>query len=156
MNLDRQRLKRVWSPGIKVGPWLFLSGVVGVDFDTSETVGLSAGGKMTPRSIDPEAQWRQCLTNLKVMVEAAGGTMNDIVRADVHVTDMRYYDIYPPLVGGDFKYPIDDSKKIMLDAVAPLGDGYVAAVRKGLEERWMDVYPRPRKLAGAPAGARVR
>lgn len=83
--------ERVWSPGIKVGPWLFLSGVVGVDFDTSDTVGLSGGGKMTPRSIDPEAQWRQCLTNLKVMVEAAGGTMNDIVRADVHVTDMRYY-----------------------------------------------------------------
>src|SRR5450759_4377848 len=46
------------------------------------------------------------------------------------VADMRYYDIYPPLVGGDFKYPIDDSKKIMLDAVKPLGDAYVATVRK--------------------------
>ena len=65
------------------------------------------------------------------------------------VADMRYYDIYPPLVGGDFKYPIDDSKKIMLDAVKPLGDAYVATVRKGLKDRWMDVYPRPRKLSGA-------
>ena len=65
------------------------------------------------------------------------------------VTDMRYYDIYPPLVGGDFKYTIDDSKKIMLDAVQPLGGDYVAAVKKGLNERWMDVYPRPRKLSGA-------
>lgn len=83
--------ERIWSPGIKVGPWLFISGVVAVDFDTSETVGLSGGGRMTPQSVDPEAQWRQCLTNLKVMVEAAGGTMRDIVRADVHVTDMRYY-----------------------------------------------------------------
>jgi oligoendopeptidase F len=65
------------------------------------------------------------------------------------VTDMRYYDIYPPLVGGDFKYPIDESKKIMLDAVKPLGDAYVARVRQGLMDRWMDVYPRPRKLSGA-------
>ena len=65
------------------------------------------------------------------------------------VTDMRYYDIYPPLVGGDFKYPIDDSKKIMLEAVKPLGDAYVATVRKGLNDRWMDVYPRPHKLSGA-------
>ena len=65
------------------------------------------------------------------------------------VSDMRYYDIYPPLVGGDFKYPIDESKKIMLDAVQPLGDDYVAVVKKGLRERWMDVYPRPHKLSGA-------
>jgi oligoendopeptidase F len=65
------------------------------------------------------------------------------------VADMHYYDMYPPLVGGDFKYPIDDSKKIMLDAVKPLGDAYVAAVRKGLKDRWMDVYPRQRKLSGA-------
>jgi 2-iminobutanoate/2-iminopropanoate deaminase len=70
---------------------LFVSGVVGVDLEKGGTVGLSGGGAMTPPSIDPEAQWRQCLTNLKTMVEAAGGTMNDYVRADVHVTDMRYY-----------------------------------------------------------------
>ncbi len=63
--------------------------------------------------------------------------------------DLCYYDIYPPLVRGNFKYSIDDSKKIMLDAVEPLGDSYVAAVRKGLKDRWMDVYPRPHKLSGA-------
>lgn len=65
------------------------------------------------------------------------------------VADMRYYDIYPPLVGGDLKYPIDESNKIMLDAVMPLGDAYVSAVRKGIKERWADVHPRPRKLSGA-------
>ena len=65
------------------------------------------------------------------------------------VSEMRYYDIYPPLVGGDYKYPIDESKKIMLEAVKPLGDAYVATVKRGLDERWMDVYPRPRKLSGA-------
>lgn len=65
------------------------------------------------------------------------------------VDEMRYYDIYPPLVGGDFKYPIDESNMIMLEAVKPLGDAYVAAVKKGIQERWADVHPRPRKLSGA-------
>ena len=62
---------------------------------------------------------------------------------------MRYYDIYPPLVSSDLKYPIDQGKAMMLEAVKPLGEAYVAAMAKGLQNRWMDVYPRPRKLSGA-------
>jgi len=38
---------------------------------------------------------------------------------------------------------------MMLSAVRPLGEDYVAAMKKGVESRWMDVYPRPRKLSGA-------
>jgi oligoendopeptidase F len=63
--------------------------------------------------------------------------------------EMRYYDIYPPLVSSARKYPIDDGKKMMLEAVKPLGERYVAAMAAGLQNRWMDVYPRPRKLSGA-------
>ena len=62
---------------------------------------------------------------------------------------MRYYDIYPPLVSSARKYPIDEGKKMMLEAVKPLGERYVAAMAAGLQNRWMDVYPRPRKLSGA-------
>ena len=65
------------------------------------------------------------------------------------VQEMHYYDIYPPLVKSDREYPIDEGKKLMLEAVAPLGPDYVAAMKNGLEHRWMDVYPRPRKLSGA-------
>ncbi len=65
------------------------------------------------------------------------------------VKELRYYDIYPPLVKSDRVFPIDEGKKLMLEAVAPLGKAYVAEMKKGLEQRWMDVYPRPRKLAGA-------
>ncbi len=82
---------RIWSPGIKVGPWLFVSGITAVDYEKGKTVGLSAGGPLTPESIDPEAQWRQVLTNIKNLVESAGGTMKDVVLANVFVTDMRYY-----------------------------------------------------------------
>ncbi len=65
------------------------------------------------------------------------------------VTEMRYYDIYPPLVSGGREYPIDEGVKMMVESVAPLGPEYVAAMKKGLAERWMDVYPRPKKLSGA-------
>jgi oligoendopeptidase F len=63
--------------------------------------------------------------------------------------EMRYYDIYPPLVTGEYSYSLEDAKRLTLDAVKPLGDEYVAALSKGFESRWMDVYPRPRKQSGA-------
>ena len=65
------------------------------------------------------------------------------------VTDMHYYDIYPPLVKGDRTYSLDDAKRLTLEAVAPLGPDYVAAMKHGFDNRWMDAYPRPRKLSGA-------
>jgi oligoendopeptidase F len=63
--------------------------------------------------------------------------------------EMRYYDVYPPLVSSKRRYPIDEGKKMMLESVKPLGERYVAAMAAGLKNRWMDVYPRPRKLSGA-------
>lgn len=65
------------------------------------------------------------------------------------VQDLRYFDIYPPLVSGNFKYPVAEGVKLMLESVKPLGDDYVKAMTKATTERWMDVYPRPRKRSGA-------
>ena len=65
------------------------------------------------------------------------------------VSEMRYFDIYPPLVGAGREYPIDEGVRLMLGAVKPLGPEYVAAMRKGIEDRWMDVYPRQGKQSGA-------
>jgi len=64
--------------------------------------------------------------------------------------DMHYYDIYPPLVHGEqFKFPLAMGKQLTLEAVAPLGPDYVAAMRQGFGSRWMDAYPRPHKQSGA-------
>jgi oligoendopeptidase F len=65
------------------------------------------------------------------------------------VPQLHYYDIYPPLVKGDFKIPYDRGRKLVLEAVAPLGKDYVDALAYGLDHRWMDLYPRPRKQSGA-------
>ncbi len=65
------------------------------------------------------------------------------------VGQMSYYDIYPPIVGGDYKFPLAQGKALTLEAVAPLGADYVATLGKAFDARWMDAYPRPRKLSGA-------
>jgi 2-iminobutanoate/2-iminopropanoate deaminase len=41
---------------------------------------------------DIKAQTRQVCENVQAALEAAGGTMDDIVRVDVYVTDMRHFD----------------------------------------------------------------
>jgi oligoendopeptidase F len=65
------------------------------------------------------------------------------------VAEMRYYDIYPPLVSGGRKYPIDEGVSLMLESAKPLGKEYVDAMAAGTKARWMDVHPRPGKLSGA-------
>ena len=65
------------------------------------------------------------------------------------VQEMRYYDIYPPLVKSELRFPYERGRQMMLESAKPLGPEYGAALAKGLDSRWMDLYPRPRKRAGA-------
>ncbi len=68
---------------------------------------------------------------------------------------LHYYDIYPPLVTTELAYPIAAGEQLVLDALAPLGADYVATVRRGFTERWMDTYPRPGKRSGAYSNGSV-
>jgi len=66
------------------------------------------------------------------------------------VDTLKYSDVYAPVVKGiDLKYTYDQAKKLVVDAAKPLGKGYVRVVKKGLENRWVDVYPTPAKRSGA-------
>ena len=65
------------------------------------------------------------------------------------VDEMRYYDIYPPLVSLDRKFDIETSKRITLEAMSVLGDDWVAMQRDAMEQRWMHVYPQRGKRSGA-------
>jgi len=125
---------RVWSPGIRVGPWLFLSGVTAVDYKTMTTVGATGGTSTTPPKIDPEAQWRQVLNNIKDIMESAGGSMADIVMANVFVTDMQYYAHYQHIRSEYFTppYPVCTAVAVRdlvhpdwileIEAIAYIGD----------------------------------
>lgn len=65
------------------------------------------------------------------------------------VTDMRYWDIYPPLVSGELHFPIERGKELVLDAMTPLGPEARQSIAEGFSARWMDVYPRQGKKSGA-------
>ena len=65
------------------------------------------------------------------------------------IDDLRYYDVYPPLIELEREYPLDEGKAITLAALRPMGKEYVDVVRKGFDARWMDAYPRPGKRSGA-------
>jgi len=65
------------------------------------------------------------------------------------VDEMRYYDIYPPLVSLDRTFDIETSKAIVLDAMAVLGDDWVGMQRDAMNRRWMHVFPQRGKRSGA-------
>lgn len=62
---------------------------------------------------------------------------------------MHYYDIYPPMVSLDKEFDYETSKAITLDAMAILGEDWVAMQRAGMEQRWTHVYPQRGKRSGA-------
>ena len=64
--------------------------------------------------------------------------------------DLAYHDMYPPLVSTiDVDYSWETSKNLVLEALEPLGPEYGKRFRHALENRWVDVYPRPGKRSGA-------
>ncbi len=66
------------------------------------------------------------------------------------VDQLHYYDLYVPMVGAvDLQYSVEDAEKNILKAVAPLGDSYIAEVKKAFADRWIDIYPNTGKVAGA-------
>ena len=64
--------------------------------------------------------------------------------------DLRYYDNYPPMLTGAHprRFSVEESKRLTLAALQPLGEEYLGVLRQGFAARWMDVYPREGKASG--------
>ncbi len=66
------------------------------------------------------------------------------------VETLKYSDVYAPVVKGvDLAYTYEEAKKLVLDAMKPLGGDYCRVVAEAFEKRWIDVYPSPGKRSGA-------
>lgn len=63
--------------------------------------------------------------------------------------DQGYFDIYPAVVKATGDYPIERGIEMMLASLEPMGDSYVNKIRTGLDQRWMDTYPKLGKRSGA-------
>ena len=69
------------SPGVRVGDMLYVSGHVGVDDNGNAAEGC-------------EAQSRQVMSNIRLVIEAAGGRMEDVAKITCFLTNMEDYAAY--------------------------------------------------------------
>ena len=66
------------------------------------------------------------------------------------IEDLRYYDIYPPLVSVNTGvFDLERSKEITFEALRPFGEEYLSLLDFGLRQDWMHSHPQPGKRSGA-------
>jgi oligoendopeptidase F len=65
--------------------------------------------------------------------------------------ELAHYDVYVPLVEGvTVRHSYEEAVDVICEALAPLGDSYVATLKNGLtNERWVDRYENKGKRSGA-------
>ena len=84
----------VLSPAVKLGNMVYTSGQVGVDPKTEKLAGPGI-----------EEQTRQVLDNIKMLLEAAGSSMDKVVKCLVFITDMKNFqamnDVYKTYFAGN-------------------------------------------------------
>lgn len=100
-----------YSQAVEVGGVVYLSGQIPL---LPETMELIEG--------DIAAQIRRVFENLKAVAEAAGGTLQDIVKLNVFLTDLTHFPVVNEIMADYFEQPYP--------ARAAVG---VAALPKGAE-----------------------
>jgi 2-iminobutanoate/2-iminopropanoate deaminase len=65
----------LYSQAIKAGPFIYVSGLVGIDVGTGELAGPTIG-----------EQTRQALTKSEAILQATGATMRDVVEVGILLT----------------------------------------------------------------------
>ena len=73
----------------------------------------------------------------------------ELRRRMLGLSDMGYWDIYPPLVKSDRTYSLAEMRELTLEAIKPLGPEYSRLFAEASAKRWMDPAPRPGKASGA-------
>ena len=64
--------------------------------------------------------------------------------------ELHMYDIYVDLVeSNNDNIPFEEGKKILFEALKPLGDKYLKDLNNAFEEKWIDIYPSVGKRSGA-------
>lgn len=82
-----------YSQAVKVGKTVYLSGQIGLDPDSMVLMD----------GID--AQVRRVFNNLKAVTEAAGGSMADIVKLNVFLTDLSHFALVNTIMAEYFTEP---------------------------------------------------
>lgn len=98
-----------FSPAVRAGDFLFFSGQVGQDPSTGE---LLAGGV--------ESEARQLFRNLGALLEAAGKSFGDVVKANVFLTRIEDFAAINAIYAEQFEPPFPARTTVAVAAL-PLG-----------------------------------
>ncbi|MCI4436580.1 MAG: RidA family protein, partial [Ignisphaera sp.] len=110
-----------YSQAVCVNGWLFISGQIPIDPATGEFV-----------KGDFKAQVERVLENIKAIVEAAGGTLDNIVKVTVFLKDMtkfaefnevysRYFPSNPPARSAIGVAALPRDAEVEVEAIAYIG-----------------------------------
>ncbi len=111
-----------YSQAVRAGSLLFTSGQLPINPVTGELSG------------DIKAQTRQVLENIKAIIEAAGGSLDDIIKATVFITDLsgfaamnevyaKYFTTKPPARSTVEVSGLAKKALVEIEAVAMIGSG---------------------------------
>ncbi len=83
-----------YSQAVKVGNTVYLSGQIGLDPATMELVSGSIENRI-----------HRVFQNLRAVCEAAGGSLNDIVKLNIYLTDMTHFATVNEIMAQYFDQP---------------------------------------------------
>ena len=71
----------------------------------------------------------------------------------LRLKELRYYDLYPPIIQAkkEPRYTYEQGSALIADALAPMGGDYVKVITHGMDPRsgWVDPFPNQGKRSGA-------
>jgi reactive intermediate/imine deaminase len=83
-----------YSQAVKVGRTVYLSGQIPLDPKTMEIVGP-----------EPRAQIRRVFDNLAAVAKAAGGSLADVVKLNIYLTDLGHFPLVNEIMAQYFREP---------------------------------------------------
>jgi reactive intermediate/imine deaminase len=98
-----------YSQAIKAGNTVYLAGQIPYNVNT---------GQVVLTSIEEQAE--QTFSNIKAVAEAAGGTIDDIAKLTIFITDFKYFSAVNSVMEKFFKKPYPARSTV---GVASLGKG---------------------------------
>ena len=103
-----QNLSNDLCQAVVAGGVVYLRGQIGQDLDTRENVGVG----------DVEAQAEKAMANIAMLMDEAGGTLEDIVKVTVYLTDIRFREPVYRVMGRWLKGVHPVSTGIVVSALA--------------------------------------
>lgn len=114
---DKKVSTGAYSAGVLIDDWLFISGQGSVDLATGEVIHGTI-----------EEETTNTLNHIKKIIEAAGGSMDDIVKCSAHLSDINEFDRYNMVYASFFpgikparttvQSVLGDGIKVEIDAIA--------------------------------------